>query len=87
MKELLHFTRSESPACKEMEPIINKLIANNPDIHYTKINVDEDSKLYTFYSKSYDLSICPAFVGLVDGKVQDGHLGYAPLLVLESLVN
>jgi hypothetical protein len=87
MKELIHFTRSESPVCKEMETIINRFIDDNPDTHYTKINVDNEKRLYEFYSKKYDISICPAFIGLVDGKVQDGHLGFASLLVLESLVN
>lgn len=78
---------SGSTVCEQMVPIIDKLIASDPEIKYTKINVDEDEKMYAFYSKNYDLSICPSFLGLVDGKVQDGHRGYAPLLVLESLVN
>jgi hypothetical protein len=87
MKELLHFTMNGSTVCEQMQPTIEKLIADNPDISYTKINVSDDEGLYGFYAKKYDLSICPAFIGLVDGQVQDGHLGFAPLLVLEALVN
>jgi hypothetical protein len=87
MKELIHFTMNGSTVCEDMEPVIAKMLAENPDIQYTKINVDEDASLYKFYSLKYNLSHCPAFLGLVDGKVQDGHIGFAPLLVLESLVN
>lgn len=87
MKELLHFTRNGSNTCEQMLPTIERFIVDNPDISYTKINVDDDKALYSFYAKKYDLSICPAFIGLVDGKVQDGHLGFAPLLILEALVH
>ena len=78
---------NDSTVCEQMQPTIDRLLADNPDISYTKINVDDDKDLYSFYAKKYDLSICPAFIGLVDGQVQDGHLGFAPLLVLEALVN
>jgi hypothetical protein len=87
MKELLHFTMTGSTICEQMQPTIDKLLSNCPDIHYTKINVNDDDSLYRFYSSKYDLSQCPSFLGLVDGKVQDGHIGFAPLLVLEALVN
>lgn len=76
-----------STVCQEMEPIINNLIANNSDIKYVKVNVDEDRLLYDFYSIKYDLSLCPVFLGIVDGKLQDGHIGSASTLILESLVN
>ena len=76
-----------STVCEDMKPVIAKMLAENPDIQYTKINVDEDASLYKFYSSKYSLTHCPAFLGLVDGKVQDGHMGFAPSLVLEALVN
>jgi len=87
MKEIIHFTISGSTVCEQMQPTIDKLLSNCPDIHYTKINVDEDPKMHSFYSAKYNLSQYPSFLGLVDGKVQDGHIGFAPLLVLEALVN
>jgi hypothetical protein len=87
MKEIVHFTKANSTVCETMIPIINKLIAENPDIIYTKVDVDEDQGLYGFYSKKYDMPIFPAFLGLVDGKLHQAHLGYASSLILESLVN
>jgi len=87
MKEIVHFTRENSTVCKAMTPIINKLIEENPDIKYTKVNVDEDQGIYGFYSKKYDMPVFPAFLGLVDGKLHQAHLGHASSLVLESLVN
>lgn len=87
MKELIHFTMTGSTVCQDMIPIINNLVKNNPDIIYSKINVDEDHSLYDFYSIKYDLSTCPVFLGIVDGKLQDGHIGSASVLILESLVN
>lgn len=76
-----------STVCEDMEPVIAKMLAENPDIQYTKINVNDDPSLYSFYSSKYTLTHCPAFLGLVDGKVQDGHMGFASSLILEALVN
>jgi hypothetical protein len=87
MKELIHFTLPESTVCKEMSSTIDSFIKHNPEILYTKIDVSSDSALYEFYSKRYEISTCPAFLGLVDGKVHDGHCGKATELILESLVS
>lgn len=70
-----------------MAPEIQKFLSNNPDVKYTKILVDQDDKLYSFYNKKYNMPVCPSFLGLVDGKVQDGHVGYATEMVLSSLVS
>lgn len=87
MKELLHFTMDNSIVCEQMVPVISSLLDKNPDIKYTKINVNDDKSLYLYYSKKYSMPACPAFIGLVDGVVQDGHVGFATELILESLVN
>jgi thiol-disulfide isomerase/thioredoxin len=87
MKEIIHFTITGSTVCEEMAPVIADLINNNADIKYTKINIDEDRQLFDYYGKKYSLTHCPAFLGLVDGNVQDGHLGSGTRLILESLVN
>jgi thiol-disulfide isomerase/thioredoxin len=87
MKEIVHFTTTNSAICDQMKPAIEKLLSQCPDINYTKINVDEDAALFNFYSSKYALPYFPAFLGLVDGKVQDGHLGFASSLILEALVN
>lgn len=86
-KELVHFTRPDSVVCASMERVINKVIKNNPDIKYTKVDVTTDPELYEYYAKKYPIHFCPSFLGIVDGKVQDGHVGEATELILESLVN
>lgn len=88
MKELIHITHPQSTSCKEMANIINKLIKENPEIKYSKINSETDVKMYTYYTKKYGLpAIFPIFIGLVDGAMQDGHVGIASQLILKSLVN
>jgi len=88
MKELLHITHPDSTGCKQMEEVINKLITENPEIKYSKVSSEEDPQLYGYYIKKYGLpTIFPIFLGLVDGLMQDGHIGTAPELILESLVN
>lgn len=88
MKELLHITHPESTGCRQMAAVIDKLIAENPEIKYSKVNSETDPKLYSYYIKKYGLpAVFPIFLGLVDGVMQDGHIGTAPELILESLVN
>jgi thiol-disulfide isomerase/thioredoxin len=87
MKEIVHFTKSNSTVCETMVPVLEKFFADNPDIHYSKVDVDEDEGLYGFYSKKYDMPVFPAFLGLVDGKLHQAHLGSASALILKSLVN
>ena len=42
--ELLHFTADWCNPCKKMEPVISEFLSENPEIVYTKIDVDEDSE-------------------------------------------
>jgi hypothetical protein len=85
-KELIHFTQPNSEVCAGMELVIKKLIKDNPDITYVRIDVTQDHELFEYYAKKYPINYCPSFLGLVDGKVQDGHVGEATQLILESLV-
>jgi hypothetical protein len=71
-----------------MVDTINKLVKENPDIIYNKINSESDAGLYQYYTKKYGLpAVFPIFIGIVDGVMQDGHIGTATELILESLVN
>ena len=69
-----------------MEPTIKKLVKENPDIKYVRIDVSKETELFEYYNNKYPINYCPAFIGIVDGKVQDGHIGQATQLILESLV-
>jgi hypothetical protein len=88
MKELLHISHPDSVGCIQMTEVINKLIKENPEIKYIKIGTDSDPELYQYYFKKYNLpAVFPIFLGLVDGVMQDGHIGTAPELILKSLVS
>lgn len=87
MKEILHLTHPESIGCKEMISTIDKFIEENPEIKYSKIDSTADKNLYNYYTKKYNLpTVFPIFIGMVDGTMQDGHLGVATPLILKSLV-
>jgi hypothetical protein len=86
MKELIHFTVAGSTVCNSMSDTIEKFKANNPDVIYSKVSIDVDNRLFTYSAKKYNLFAIPAFLGIVDGNVQDGHIGKASDIILEALV-
>jgi thioredoxin 1 len=65
MKELLHFSATWCNPCKKMEPVVQRFIETNPDIKYTKIDVDEQIEL----SSNYQIKGVPTFIALVDSEV------------------
>lgn len=86
VKELVHFTAEWCQPCKQMEPIIKEFTEENKDIKYVKIDVDKDSKMFDFYRKKYTVMSVPTFLGIVDGKVIDGHVGATTKFILKSLL-
>ena len=65
MKEFIHFTADWCNPCKRMAPVIERFIAENPDIKYTKVDVDKDTDLV----KEYRIQSVPTFLAVVDGKI------------------
>jgi thioredoxin 1 len=81
MKEFLHFTADWCNPCKRMAPVIDSFINENPDIKYTKIDVDEQVDLVA----QYDIQAVPTFIALVDGKVHNRFGGVKPESVIRSI--
>jgi thioredoxin 1 len=73
MKELIHFTASWCQPCKAMAPMIAQFVIDNPDIAYTKVDVDESSELM----KKYEVSGVPTFIINMDGEQKARHTGLA----------
>jgi thioredoxin 1 len=73
MKELIHFTATWCQPCKKMAPIIDSYLENNPNIIYTKIDVDSDSA----FVAEYEVRGVPTFVIKTSGKVSNRHTGAA----------
>lgn len=69
-----------------MMPTIDEIARENPDIKVVKINVEEDSATASYYYKQYEINAVPATIGLIDGKVIDGHIGIASKFMVLSLV-
>jgi thioredoxin 1 len=77
-KELLHFTASWCQPCKRMEPIIEQFLVDNPDIKYTKVDVDVNGDIV---AKNHVQSV-PTFIVPETGK---NHRGVATAAQLKEL--
>jgi len=83
MKELIHFTAEWCQPCKKMSPIIYQFKDKNPDIKYTKIDIDENPDA----AKLFDVIGVPTFISQVDGLNFERRTGVATLFQLEALFN
>lgn len=83
MKELLHFTADWCNPCKQMAPVIERFINDNPDIKYTKVDVDEEFDLV----REYRIQSVPTFISLIDGEYHKMLGGVKPESVLISIFN
>ena len=81
MKELLHFTAVWCNPCKQMAPVIDRFINDNPDIKYTKVDVDEQVDLV----KEYRIQSVPTFIALIDGEYYKMLGGVKPESVIRSI--
>jgi thioredoxin-like negative regulator of GroEL len=80
MKELIHFSASWCQPCKQMQPMLDKFISDNPDIVYTKYDADDNVSVF----QEHGITGVPAFIAKVDGK-QAFHKGLATEEKLASL--
>ena len=83
MKQLLHFTASWCQPCKNMEPLIQKLVSENLDIDYDKIDVSDEFDP----AVEYGVKGVPTFIALKDGKEIARHTGVATEEKLLDLFN
>lgn len=81
MKQLLHFTATWCQPCKSMEPLIEKLVSENLDIDYNKVDVSDEFDP----AVEYGVRGVPTFIALVDGKEIGRHTGVATQEKLLSL--
>jgi thioredoxin 1 len=72
MKELIHFSATWCQPCKQMQPIIDKFLKDNPDIVYTKYDADENVTVF----QENRVTGVPAFIVKVNGQ-ETFHKGTA----------
>ena len=80
MKELIHFSATWCQPCKQMQPMLDKFISDNPDIIYTKYDADKDISIFL----EQGITGVPAFIAKVNGK-EVFHKGLATVDKLNSL--
>lgn len=79
--ELLHFTADWCNPCKRMEPVIQEFLAENPEIVYTKIDVDNESAK----AQKHGVMGIPTFIA-TDGEFEKSRAtGTIPKAELKSL--
>ena len=66
-----------------MAPVIERFINDNPDIKYTKVDVDDQGDLV----KEYRIQSVPTFIALIDGEYHKMLGGVKPESVLRSIFN
>jgi thioredoxin 1 len=81
MKEFMHFTAEWCNPCKQMKPVIDKFISDNPDIEYILIDVDSQVGLV----EEYEIKTVPTFISKVDGVIHDRISGVASEFKLQSM--
>jgi hypothetical protein len=75
MQELIHFTADWCQPCKKMAPMIDKFIEDNPNIKYTKYNVDDKESMLAV--EEFVVRGVPTFVVLEDNEIKNRHTGAA----------
>ena len=86
MKELIFFWRPGCPHSTSMIKTIDEISLEFPEIKVTKINVNDKDPIVEHYYKAHSLNSVPATLGMVDGKLIDGHVGVASKLMTLSLL-
>ena len=83
MKELIHFTAEWCQPCKAMAPVIYQFRDKNPEITYTKIDIDENPDATKFFGV---LGV-PTFISQIDGLNYERRSGKSTLFQLEAMFN
>lgn len=81
MITLLHFTADWCVPCKKIKPLIDEVVAENPDISYLKIDIEEDFDM----AKLYNVMSIPTLIVIKDDTVHARHTGNATLDKIKSL--
>lgn len=81
-KVLLDFNAVWCGPCKMMEPHLEKLDANYPDLKIISIDVDNFNEI----AAKYNITSIPTFIYYQDGHIKFSHIGYLPYQQLERII-
>lgn len=81
MTELLHFTADWCQPCKRIKPLIDEFISQNPDIIYSRVDIEEEFDT----TQHYNVMSIPTLIVIKDGVVTNRHTGMADAEKIKSL--
>jgi thioredoxin-like negative regulator of GroEL len=85
-KEIVEFSNKDSMASEAMKKVVQKLLENNPDLSYIRINCDDEPDLVKTIIASQPPTVSPFFVSFKDGKMSKSLAGIASVEDLEDLI-
>lgn len=71
--QLIHFTADWCQPCKKMKPIINEFLAENPDIDYQMVDIEEDFER----TRGYQVLSIPTLIAIKNGGIYNRMSGIA----------
>ncbi len=72
--EVIDFWATWCGPCKLMNPILDEVEKENPDLTITRIDIDSDKEMV----EKYNIQSVPTYVILKDGKEVDRIIGAKP---------
>ena len=72
--EVIDFWATWCGPCKLMNPILDEVEKENPDLTITRIDIDSDKEMV----EQYNIQSVPTYVILKDGKEVDRIIGAKP---------
>ncbi len=80
---LLEFTSTTCPACDEMQPVVDQVLAGHPELRFQKIDADIEVEL----SRRYKVKCVPVYVVLdQQGEVRFNDVGMRTAEELEQIL-
>lgn len=64
MKQLIHFSATWCQPCKQMQPMLDKFLNDNPDIVYIKYDADANVSVF----QEHGITGVPAFIIKTNGQ-------------------
>jgi thioredoxin-like negative regulator of GroEL len=85
-KEIIEFSNKNSQASVAMEPVIKKLLEENPEVSYSRVNYDEDPDLIKMLIASQPPTIAPFFISFNNGKAVGSAAGIVSKEELKNIL-
>jgi thioredoxin 1 len=69
--------------CRAMEPVLDKIAEDNPNLQIAKVNIDQQQEL----AVRYQVMSIPMMLVFVDGKIVEQFIGMAPANKLQATLD